>query len=286
MFFGVGEPSDAKTRLNVGTHLCWMINSILWSIETMSKNTRPGVLLAAVLSLSVLVPSSFRMAVAQPPAAPSADAAPANGRRQGGNRTMRANPVNEALKALTLTPEQDSKIKEIRAQSRKDLAAVTDRRSAEGMAKVRDINKKQVDDIKASLPADLQAKFQTAYDAAEKNGAAAAGLTEFKRPLQTLNLTPDEQAKVDPIAKDSYDKIVALRADSTLKPKDRTEKTETIITDMKAKIRPLLSADKQTQLDTLDLKPRPGRGGRRGQGGRGNGEAPPPPPATPPATAP
>ena len=133
---------------------------------------RRGIVLAAVLSLSVLVPGSFRTANAQPPvapppvAAPPADTAPAPA--PGGKRVPRANPVNEALKGLELTADQKAKIKEIRAQSRKDMTAVTDRRSPDGMAKIRDINKKQVDDIKASLPADLQVKFQTAYDASSR----------------------------------------------------------------------------------------------------------------------
>lgn len=251
-----------------------------------SFHRRRGVVLAAVLSLSMLVPGSFRMAHAQPPVAPPpatappADTVPAS--TSGGKRVMRANPVTEALKGLELTTDQKSKIKEIRAQSRKDIAAVTDRRSPEGMAKVRDINKKQVDDIKASLPADLQTRFQTAYDAAVAKSPAggagvpeALGLRDFKAPLAVLNLTPAEQAKVDPIARDAYDKIVEMRKDRTLKRADRSSKTETIITDMKTQVRPLLTTAQQTQLDTLDLKPKnaPGGGRRR----LGAGGAPPAP---------
>jgi hypothetical protein len=82
-------------------------------------------------------------------------------------------------------------------------------------------------DIKALLPADQQAKFQAAFDAAEaKNAeqAKAAGLLVFKRSLEPLNLTAEEQAKVDPIVKDAYDKIAAAREDSTLNGRDRTTK--------------------------------------------------------------
>jgi Spy/CpxP family protein refolding chaperone len=244
----------------------------------MSVNTRRGAVVAIVLSLSVLVPGSFRMASAavQPPAAPAPEAAP-RAQRQAGQRTPRVNPLNEALKSLTLTAEQESKIKDIRAQARKDLDAAPARGTAERQAKVRELNAKMAADIKALLPADQQSKFQAAFDAAEaKNAeqAKTAGLLVFKRSLEPLSLTAEEQAKVDPIVKDAYDKIAAAREDNTLNGRDRTTKINTIISDMKLKIRPLLAPAKQAQLDTLNLTPRGAQGRRRGGAGagtRGNG---------------
>ncbi len=242
----------------------------------MSFSTRRGVVIAAVLSLAVLVPGSFRMASAQPPAAGAAPgAARPETQRQAGRRTPRLNPLNEALKGLDLTTEQKDKIKEIRAQARKDLDSTAGRGTADRQAKVRQLNTKMAADIKASLPADLQPKFQAAFDAAEaKNAeqAKAAGLVTFKRSLEPLNLTSEEQAKVDPIVKESYDKIVAARLDTNLKGRERTTKINSIVSDMKLKIRPLLTPAKQTQLDTLDLTPRGGQGARR-RGTRGNGAA-------------
>jgi Spy/CpxP family protein refolding chaperone len=248
------------------------------SIRIMSVTSRRGVVLAAVLSLALLVPGRFPAASAasQPPAAPppaSAPVAPA----PAAKRTPRINALNEALKSLELTAEQKNKIKEIRAQSRKDLDAIPNRRSPEGQTKLRELNEKVAADIKASLPADLQAKFQTAYDAAEAKNAeqakargAAAGLRDFKQPLASLNLTADQQAKVDPIVKESYDKIVAMRQDRTMKRADRTSKLDATITDMKGKIRPLITPAQQTQLDALDLKPKSLQGGRNRGAGRGD----------------
>ena len=248
----------------------------------MSFKYRRSVVLAAVLSLSVLVPGGFRMASAQPPAA--APAAPAPGAR----RAPRVNALNEALKSLDLTAEQKNKIKEIRANARKDMDAIPNRRSPEGQAKQREVNAKIATDVKASLPADLQAKFQTAYDAAEKKSAdqakeqaVTAGLAEFKRPLETLTLTTDQQAKIDPIAKASYEKVIAVRQDQTLKGKQRTEKIETIVTDMKTQVRPLLTAEQQTKFDTLDLAPKPARGGGGGGRRRNGANAAPVTPPTP-----
>ncbi|MES2463225.1 MAG: hypothetical protein V4671_21805 [Armatimonadota bacterium] len=245
----------------------------------MSVNFRRGVILAAVLSLAGLVPGSYRGAFAQepPPAATAPQEAP---KAPAANRTMRANPLNEALKGLDLTAEQKNKIKEIRAQSRKDLDAIPNRRSPEGQTKSRELNAKVAADVKASLPADLQAKFQTAYEAAETKNAdqartqgAAAGLTQFKQPLTALSLTPEQQAKVDPIAKETYDKITAMRQDRSIKRAERDAKLDTIITEMKTKVRPALTPAQQTQLDTLDLKPKPAQGRRNRGGGRGNAPA-------------
>jgi len=62
--------------------------------------------------------------------------------------------------------------------------------------------------------------------------------------IETLNLTPDQQAKVQPIIDQAKPQIAAIHEEAMQKVKALMESTT-------AQLRPLLTAEQQTKLDTL-----------------------------------
>jgi len=216
-----------------------------------------------MLGLGALVAGSFSPVFAQNAPPTTNTAPPANGARvRGGQR--QGNPLETALKAVDLTADQKTKIKAIAEKFKADMAAITDRRSPEGRAKVRTLNEQTLASVKAVLTSEQQPKFQAAYD------EALAWRSPYGRALEQLQLSSDEKSKVTPILVAQMSDVEKMRQDTSIRGAARREKMAAMVTDLKAKIRPLLTADHQTQLDSLDLAAR--RGGGR-QGGRRGGAA-------------
>jgi len=61
---------------------------------------------------------------------------------------------------------------------------------------------------------------------------------------KTLNLTSDQQTKVQPIVDQARPQIIAI-------PKDAMQKTKAVMDNAASQIRPLLNADQQKKLDAL-----------------------------------
>ncbi len=66
----------------------------------------------------------------------------------------------------------------------------------------------------------------------------------FERLTKTLNLTSDQQAKVQPIVDQARPQIIAIH-------RDAMEKTKAVMDDAASQIRPLLNPDQQKKLDDL-----------------------------------
>jgi Spy/CpxP family protein refolding chaperone len=73
------------------------------------------------------------------------------------------------------------------------------------------------------------------------HGHGAGGLEHMTK---TLNLTPDQQAKVQPIIDQAKPQIIAIHQDAM-------QKTHAIMDDTMSKIRPLLTPEQQKKLDDL-----------------------------------
>jgi Spy/CpxP family protein refolding chaperone len=63
-----------------------------------------------------------------------------------------------------------------------------------------------------------------------------------ERLTQDLNLTPEQQTKVQPIIDQAKPKIAAIR-------RDAMQKTKAVMDSMASQIRPLLTSDQQKKLD-------------------------------------
>jgi periplasmic protein CpxP/Spy len=61
---------------------------------------------------------------------------------------------------------------------------------------------------------------------------------------KSLNLTPDQQAKVQPLLDQARPEIIAIH-------KDAMQKTQAIIDKTMSQVRPILTADQQAKFDTL-----------------------------------
>ncbi len=80
---------------------------------------------------------------------------------------------------------------------------------------------------------------------------------------QSLNLTPDQKTKIQPILDEAKPKMEAIH-------RDAMEKSRALMEDTKAKIRPMLTPEQQKTLDDMKNNRR-GHKGRHGGGNGGNG---------------
>ena len=89
-----------------------------------------------------------------------------------------------------------------------------------------------------------------------------------------LGLNADQTAQIKAMMTDGQAKMEALRANTSLAPKDRRAQAMAMREDMQGKIRAILTPDQEKEFDAMQARMR-GRRGRMGE----DGPPPPPPPA-------
>lgn len=94
-----------------------------------------------------------------------------------------------------------------------------------------------------------------------RGGRAGGGMRHdmMEHMVESLNLTPEQKAKVQPIMDEAKPKMEAIH-------REAMEKSKAVMDDARAKIRPLLTAEQQKQLDEMKNDRR--AGGRHGHKGR------------------
>lgn len=223
------------------------------------KVQRMFIATVAALSLAGLVVST---GYAQQPqgGAGQGNGQGAGRRRVGGQQgqQQRRMPMVEAIKALNLPVEQQTKVDALIEKSRTDTRALP---QEERRTKGREIQRKLQSDINALLTPEQKTKLREELRKLRQNGGNNAG--PFNGMIQPLNLTAEQKTKIDPIIKDATDQMAKLRTDQNLQGRERGQKTRAIVQETRSKIRPLLTPDQQTKFDSY----RPGQGGGNRQGG-------------------
>jgi Spy/CpxP family protein refolding chaperone len=92
----------------------------------------------------------------------------------------------------------------------------------------------------------------------EKRGGRGRHHDALEHMTETLNLTPEQKAKVQPVIDQATPQIDSIH-------REAMEKTKAVMDGAMAKIRPMLTPEQQQKLDDSQ-KDR--RGGREGRGGR------------------
>jgi protein CpxP len=87
-----------------------------------------------------------------------------------------------------------------------------------------------------------------------------------------LNLTSDQQAKLEPILADRFQKIAALKSNTSLTTEDRKQQMRTIHQDTKQQLSTVLTPDQLEQMKSL----RHGHGPHNHSGPQSNSQTPPP----------
>ncbi|MBB6050702.1 hypothetical protein [Armatimonas rosea] len=110
-------------------------------------------------------------------------------------------------------------------------------------------------DILATLTPDQQAQFKEALEQAKKGKKEPASKSMFGELIESLQLTADQKVKVTPIFDQLQDKLTELqksaranRSDPDAR-QDAANKSREVMTDARAKLRPLLTPDQLTRLD-------------------------------------
>ena len=148
-----------------------------------------------------------------------------------------------ALKAAQLTPEQQ--------------------------AKMHDLEVKMVDDIKATLTPEQLKSFEDALKSPAAGKKVAADGTPIKANANrskggalmtqidtSLTLTPEQKEKIAPMVVDAQKEILQKMKDARANgadPKGTKQDVMGLQNALKDKIRPLLTPEQQSKLDTLEL---------------------------------
>jgi Spy/CpxP family protein refolding chaperone len=95
----------------------------------------------------------------------------------------------------------------------------------------------------------------------QQGGRGGSRHNSLQRTTEQLNLTPEQQAKVQPIVDQATPQIENIR-------REAMQKTKAVMDNAMAQIRPLLTPEQQKKLDDAQNDRRGGHGGRGGRGGR------------------
>ena len=98
---------------------------------------------------------------------------------------------------------------------------------------------------------------------------------EAKHLAKALNLTPDQEAKLEPILADRDQKMAALWQNQSLAPQDKQAQMKSIHQSTEQQLATVLTPDQLQQMKTL--RHEHGSHGQHGQW-QGHGQPPPPPP--------
>jgi len=174
------------------------------------------------------------------------NAAKQNGQRQGNakarTRAIGATDIESALKDITLTPEQKTRVAELVKQFMSDVNGA--------------LTPEQQEQLKSAL-----AKATTPKSPAENLITSLSA---------AVTLTPEQELKIKPIVEEA---LKSLR-DKTkgLEANERKQVTEQAMSDLKSALRGTLTAEQQGKLD--DWKPSMRGRGQAQPGGAGAGKKP------------
>jgi hypothetical protein len=101
----------------------------------------------------------------------------------------------------------------------------------------------------ATLCARAQSEAQTA--AALKQGGSAYFTTKIENLTNKLNLTPDQQDKLRPVAEQEVGYLEEIRGNAVLSREQKIKKLEEIVRRSDQQMKPFLSADQWEKLEAL-----------------------------------
>jgi Spy/CpxP family protein refolding chaperone len=100
-------------------------------------------------------------------------------------------------------------------------------------------------------------------DAQERHGGHGGRRHDsLEKITETLNLTPEQKTKIQPILDQAKPQIEAIR-------REAMQKTKAVMDNARTQIRPLLTPEQQKQIDESQNDRRGGHEGRRGRHGQG-----------------
>ncbi len=144
------------------------------------------------------------------------------------------------FQALNLTPDQQAKLKPIFQQQRQQVQAIRRDQNLtprEKQSKIRALRQDTQAQVNALLTPDQQQRL--------------AGIQARRHPLQALNLTPDQQAKLKPLFQQQRQQVQAVRRDPDLTPRQKRAKVREIRQNAQAEVRSLLTPEQQQRLQQL-----------------------------------
>jgi Spy/CpxP family protein refolding chaperone len=233
----------------------------------------------AAFTLGTSLPSAY----AQDPNTPPPPPAGGEGRHRGPG-----GPLEHFIHELNLTPEQQSQIQPILESGKPQLQSIHEE-TAKKMKAVMDDMKARIrplltpeqqaklDAMKApeqgpgqwrrqgpekgrgkpfakgpERDAEAPRKERGKEEAPRHEGPGGPGKRNLvDRLTEDLNLTPDQKAKVEAIAKANRPKMEELHNDTALAPRERHEKLKALMDETEAQIRPLLTPDQVKKLEAL-----------------------------------
>jgi Spy/CpxP family protein refolding chaperone len=170
----------------------------------------------------------------------------ANG-RHGAQKNPLANLAG-AIKAAQLTPEQRNKIHDLQVKMVEDMKATLTPDQAKLFEEA----------LKGTPKGDANAEKSVDGEAPAKRGGGARGnggplMTQLKTEL---TLTDDQQTKILPLVLEAQKEVVQKTKDARANgadPKATRQDVMGLMNALKDKIRPILAADQQAKLDTIEL---------------------------------
>ncbi|MCS7337494.1 MAG: Spy/CpxP family protein refolding chaperone [Verrucomicrobiae bacterium] len=166
--------------------------------------------------------------------------------------------VQRLTQMLNLTPEQQAKLRAILEEEQKKLQELRTNTAiapAEQAIKIREIRDGTNEKIREMLTPEQRERFESMPRLGLGQGPRPElqfGIDQrVRRMSETLNLTPDQQAKVRTILEEERNKMRELRADATLTPEQRRTKMRELAQESNNKIRQILTSEQKEKFDAM-----------------------------------
>ncbi|HEV2176228.1 MAG TPA: Spy/CpxP family protein refolding chaperone [Terriglobia bacterium] len=88
------------------------------------------------------------------------------------------------------------------------------------------------------------------------HGGRMSADEQLERMSKMLNLTDDQKSQIKPILEDTHQQMRSIHTDTSLSPQDKRAKMHSLMADMHAKIRAVLTEEQRAKLDQMQQRRR------------------------------
>jgi len=172
--------------------------------------------------------------------------------------------LNEVLRELNVSEEQQAQIDSILERARDDMQSLrkemenSDLRPRERMARVRDTLRQYHEEIANVLNEEQRAAFREKVQSFINNAPGGMMLDRFENTIKQLEITPEQQSQIDAILVDAKAKLDELRKEAQGAGGEIRDKARTLMQDTRRKLGEVLTQEQKDKLQ--EMLPRFGGG--------------------------
>lgn len=160
--------------------------------------------------------------------------------------SVKRNHDGKKMEDMNLTPEQKSKMKELRASNKSAMEAIKNDANLtqeQKKEKMQDLHQSQKESMGKMLTEDQKSKLREA----QKKGKNADFINKEKK-VKDMNLSADQKVKMKQMREDSKQQMDAIKNDASLTKEQKNQKTKELRQNQHKEMNSILTAEQQAKM--------------------------------------